>query len=192
MRTDVSIVVPLFNRAELVTETIVSVIEQSHQNWELLVVDDRSQDKSFEVALAVSNSDPRIKVWKREGLQRGGAACRNEGLRRCAGDYITFPRFRRPTLERLYRQPIVICTKASRIRLLRISIVPIPETNRRHAQNLVGTWQSAVIRFPRSARVVDLLEFLGKRFHHTTRGISRGIDVMAGLGTARSRPRSWS
>ncbi len=90
MRTDVSIVVPLFNRAELVTETIVSVIEQSHQNWELLVVDDHSQDESFEAALAVSNSDPRIKVWKRKGLQSGGAACRNEGLRRCAGDYVTF------------------------------------------------------------------------------------------------------
>lgn len=86
----VSIVTPLFNRACLLEETIDSVISQSYERWEMLVVDDHSTDKSFDVATQKAREDPRIKVWKRRGNVKGAPACRNEGLSQATGDYVIF------------------------------------------------------------------------------------------------------
>lgn len=86
----VSVVVPLYNRQDLIAETIQSVIEQSYEHWELLIVDDGSMDKSFQVAERFATKDQRIKVRKRVSTLKGASVCRNEGLEVAKGDYVIF------------------------------------------------------------------------------------------------------
>ncbi|CAN5399523.1 hypothetical protein BH23BAC1_BH23BAC1_21160 [soil metagenome] len=86
----VSIIMPLFNRADLMDETISSVINQAYSSWELIIVDDGSTDGSFEKALQYSIDDSRIKVFKRESGQKGASDCRNMGFEKAEGFFIIF------------------------------------------------------------------------------------------------------
>ena len=86
----VSIIVPLFNRANLIRETVESVLNQTEQSWELLIVDDHSSDDSFEVAEQFSQKDSRIRCWQRKSELKGAPTCRNEGLRQSQGEYVIF------------------------------------------------------------------------------------------------------
>jgi teichuronic acid biosynthesis glycosyltransferase TuaG len=85
----VSIVMPAYNGAGFIAEAIASVLAQSHQRWELLVVDDCSNDGTGEIARGLGAGDPRIRVLEtRENS--GSAAARNLGLRECGGRYVAF------------------------------------------------------------------------------------------------------
>lgn len=86
----VSIITPLFNRARLIADTIESVVSQSSQHWEMLIIDDHSTDRSLEATQKIAISDSRIKVWKRRGNTKGAPVCRNEGLAEASGDYVIF------------------------------------------------------------------------------------------------------
>lgn len=86
----VSIVTPLFNRARLVVETIDSVVSQTNPNWELLIVDDHSDDRGLAIAEAKAAIDSRIKAWRRRSDVKGAPSCRNEGLAKAAGNYVIF------------------------------------------------------------------------------------------------------
>ena len=86
----VSIVVPLYNRARIVSETIESVLSQTTNKWELLIVDDHSVDRSVSVAKNYANSYENIRVWQRRSPRRGAPSCRNEGMRDASGNYIMF------------------------------------------------------------------------------------------------------
>ncbi|ULQ52395.1 glycosyltransferase family 2 protein [Flavihumibacter fluvii] len=86
----VSVIVPLFNRADIISHTIDSVINQTHENWELLIVDDESSDNSVQVVTAYSVNDDRINLIQRVTQTRGGNACRNIGLKQATGDYVIF------------------------------------------------------------------------------------------------------
>lgn len=84
-----SIVVPTFNSADTIVQTIESVQQQTYQNWELIIVDDRSDDFTENVITAYSKWDDKIKFFKRpEDRMKGGNACRNIGLEHSEGDYI--------------------------------------------------------------------------------------------------------
>lgn len=84
----VSVVIPNYNYARYLTETLQSVIQQTYQNIEVIVVDDGSTDNSIEVIEALAKEDPRIKlVAKKNG---GLSSARNAGIRNCSGDYIAF------------------------------------------------------------------------------------------------------
>ena len=74
----------------MLEETIESVICQSYTNWECIIVDDHSSDGSYELALELSNSNNKIKAYKREGTTSGAPRCRNEGMMKSKGDYIIF------------------------------------------------------------------------------------------------------
>ena len=86
----VSIVVPLFNRSKLVPQTIESVLSQTHNHIELLIVDDHSTDNSLQVAKQYEAKDSRVRAWQRTALTKGAPACRNEGLANSNGDYLIF------------------------------------------------------------------------------------------------------
>jgi glycosyltransferase involved in cell wall biosynthesis len=86
----VSIVIPLYNRAELIVETVNSLIKQSYGNWEAIIVDDYSTDNSYEVALQLSRTDSRIRVFHRESKVKGAPACRNFGIEKAEGEYLMF------------------------------------------------------------------------------------------------------
>ncbi|MBN2663212.1 MAG: glycosyltransferase family 2 protein [Bacteroidales bacterium] len=86
----VSIIIPLFNREKLVVETLDSLINQTYQNWEVVVVDDASTDNSFAVVEKIAKKDTRIKFLKRKIEHKGAPVCRNIGLENASGEFIVF------------------------------------------------------------------------------------------------------
>lgn len=87
----ISIVVPVYNAAKYIEKTIEMVWKQTYSDWELLLVDDGSKDKSCEVieALLEQQPDPRIRLIKK-GRNEGAARARNTGLEAAKGRYIAF------------------------------------------------------------------------------------------------------
>lgn len=85
----VSVITPVHNGADTLAETVASVQAQSLEDWEMLLVDDGSQDGSRVLAETLAAADPRIRVsgWAEN---RGPAAARNAGIRAARGRYIAF------------------------------------------------------------------------------------------------------
>lgn len=83
----VSIILPTYNRAGYILEAIDSVRNQTYSNWELLVVDDGSQDNT--AALVTEIKDERIQLHK-TAKRLGITGTRNEGLRKVKGELIAF------------------------------------------------------------------------------------------------------
>lgn len=87
----VSIVIPAFNRAHLIGETLDSILTQSYTHWECLVIDDGSTDTTTDVVLNYAKNEKRIKLFERPVTKSKGAnACRNIGLNKVQGDYVVF------------------------------------------------------------------------------------------------------
>jgi len=81
-----SIIIPTFNRANLLLDTINSVLLQDYNYFEVIVVDDGSTDQTpFVMEQFTTN---RIKYIRTENLERGAA--RNTGIKAATGDYVTF------------------------------------------------------------------------------------------------------
>jgi glycosyl transferase family 2 len=86
-RVLISVVLPTHNRAGVVARAVASVTAQSYGNWELVVVDDASDDDTPQVLRAFT--DPRIRVLRRQ--RRGGpSATRNTGLEEARGEYVVY------------------------------------------------------------------------------------------------------
>ncbi len=87
----VSIIIPTYNRAHLIGETLDSIIAQTYTNWECIVVDDGSTDDTDEVMGDYLVKDGRFKYHKRpDSKPKGANACRNIGLEKAMGEYIVF------------------------------------------------------------------------------------------------------
>ncbi|OEK05211.1 glycosyltransferase family A protein [Roseivirga misakiensis] len=86
----VSLVVPVFNRDAFLSETIESVISQTHTNWELILIDDGSADESFKIAQNFAQNDSRIISAQRKREPKGAPTCRNIGLDMATGDFMMF------------------------------------------------------------------------------------------------------
>ena len=86
----VSIITPLFNKEKYILSTINSVISQSYNNWEYIIVDDHSTDASYKIASDNSITDNRILLVKRTGSSKGTQVCRNEGMDKSRGEYLVF------------------------------------------------------------------------------------------------------
>jgi hypothetical protein len=82
----VSVIIPTFNRASMVGAAIQSVLEQTFVDWELIVVDDGSQDSTREVVAAYTDS--RVRYVCQENHKLPGA--RNTGIRASTGMYLAF------------------------------------------------------------------------------------------------------
>lgn len=83
----VSIIMPSWNTGSFIAESIQSVINQTYQNWELIIVDDCSTDNTDDVVS--SFSDHRIRYYKNE-KNSGAALTRNRALREAQGEWIAF------------------------------------------------------------------------------------------------------
>lgn len=81
----VSVVIPTYNRAEMVDRAIESALEQTLDDIEVLVVDDGSTDDTAAVVKAFD--DPRVSYLRHE-TNRGGSAARNTGIEHASGEYI--------------------------------------------------------------------------------------------------------
>lgn len=85
----VSIITPAYNSEKYIEETYESIKHQTYKNWEWLVIDDNSTDKTFEILKNLSKKDLRIKVH-RNATNLRAASSRNKGLDSSSGEYITF------------------------------------------------------------------------------------------------------
>ncbi len=91
MQPSVSIITTIYNSAMFLEEAIVSVTTQSHLDWELILVDDGSNDGSVEIANSWCARDVRITLLTHPGHEnRGISASRNLGIRAAKGDLIAF------------------------------------------------------------------------------------------------------
>lgn len=86
----ISIIIPVYNREELVKISVESLLSQTYLNWEALIVDDGSSDNTVEIIRAYAESDSRIKLFRRNTLNKGGNVCRNIGLKESKGVYVIF------------------------------------------------------------------------------------------------------
>ena len=82
----VSVIVPTYNVEQYISRTISSILTQTYSNFELLIIDDESPDRSVEICQQFK--DPRIKIISQKN--RGLAGARNTGIRNAKGEYLAF------------------------------------------------------------------------------------------------------
>jgi len=89
MESLISIIIPTYNRAHLILETLRSISLQTYQNWECIVVDDGSNDNTAEIVGDFVRNDQRFSYVSRpESLPKGPNACRNYGFELSKGMYV--------------------------------------------------------------------------------------------------------
>lgn len=86
----VSIIIPNFNKSPFISETIKSVLSQSLIDWELLIIDDNSSDKSWSIIESYGVKDQRIKAFRNNSGRKGASVCRNIGLKKANGNFVIF------------------------------------------------------------------------------------------------------
>lgn len=87
----ISIVIPSFNREHYIAETLQSLIKQTYNDWECIVVDDGSTDDTETVIKRYIDSDSRFHFYKRPSIMLKGAnSCRNFGFSKSEGEFIKF------------------------------------------------------------------------------------------------------
>ena len=90
MQTDlVSIIMPSYNSEKFISKTIESVINQTYERWEIIIVDDCSPDNSNQIIEKYCKNDSRIKLIKLE-QNSGPAVARNRAIEEAKGRYIAF------------------------------------------------------------------------------------------------------
>ncbi len=86
MNKKVSVIIPLYNAEKYIGRTLQSVLNQTYDNLEIIIVDDESPDNSVQVCQRFT--DPRIKIVHQKN--RGLPGARNTGIRNAKGEYIAF------------------------------------------------------------------------------------------------------
>ncbi|WP_350347320.1 glycosyltransferase [Agromyces sp. G08B096] len=84
----VSVIMPVRDRADVVGAAVRSVTDQRYRNWELIVVDDGSTDRSADIVAETADGDPRVQIVR--GPAAGVCAARNAGLAAASGSFIAF------------------------------------------------------------------------------------------------------
>ena len=85
----VSIIMPTYNRAHLIGQTLDSVLAQTYPNWECIIVDDWSTDTSDEVVGEYVKKDSRFQYYQRpKDRKKGPNSCRNYGLELSKGEFV--------------------------------------------------------------------------------------------------------
>lgn len=85
----VSIITPTYNSSKFIKKTIDSVIDQTFKEWEYIIIDDASEDKTTEIVDSFIKNDKRIKLI-RKTINSGAADSRNIGIQKAKGKYIAF------------------------------------------------------------------------------------------------------
>lgn len=87
--TLVSVVIPTYNRSEHIQRAIQSVLGQTYSHFEIIVVDDRSQDNTVQIVQEYVRTDSRIRLVV-HSERKGAQAARNTGIQAAAGEWIAF------------------------------------------------------------------------------------------------------
>ena len=86
--TKFSIVMPAYNAENELKRSIGSVLNQTYENWELIIINDGSTDNTLEVANSIAQMDDRVKIFSQDNS--GPGAARNNGISKCTGDFVAF------------------------------------------------------------------------------------------------------
>lgn len=129
----VSIIIPTYNREKTITRSIESILNQTYQNFELLIVDDGSTDRTREIVEAIN--DRRVKYLYQEN--QGACVARNHGIICSKGSYIAFqdsddlwlPEKLEKQLKifQKYKDIDIVCCKTSCVRLDGTKIYPMKD-----------------------------------------------------------------
>lgn len=85
----VSVIMPAYNCEKYIADAIESVLKQTYSNFELIVIDDGSKDRTLEIIREYSNKDPRVKALQNE-KNSGVSSTRNRGISLAEGEWIAF------------------------------------------------------------------------------------------------------
>lgn len=83
-----SVIVPVYNVEKYIDECIQSIINQTYQEFELILIDDGSTDKSLQICMKYAEKDKRVKVFHQENS--GPSVARNKGIKNAKGQYLIF------------------------------------------------------------------------------------------------------
>lgn len=84
----ISVIIPVYNRQDVIEECIHSVMKQSYQNFEIIIVDDGSSDNTYETCQRLADSDSRIKLFA--AAHGGVSSARNMALDSTDGEFAFF------------------------------------------------------------------------------------------------------
>ena len=85
----ISIITPAYNCEKYLEQSVDSVLSQTWQDWELLIIDDCSKDNTYALMQELAKKDERIRILQNP-QNSGAAATRNNGVRQAAGEWIAF------------------------------------------------------------------------------------------------------
>ena len=85
---DISVIVPIYNTASFLEKCIISLIEQTYENFEILLIDDGSTDNSFSICQKYADKCSKIRIFKKKN--GGLSSARNYGINQARGEYLTF------------------------------------------------------------------------------------------------------
>jgi glycosyltransferase involved in cell wall biosynthesis len=87
----ISVIIPFYNNADFLRETLLSVAGQTISDWECVLVDDGSTDNSLQIVKEYAEKDSRFRCFSRpESLPKGANSCRNFGVEKCKGSHLLF------------------------------------------------------------------------------------------------------
>lgn len=84
----ISVIIPVHNAEKYIDKAVQSVMEQNYTNWELLLIENGSEDASLDICKKNAEKDSRIQVLKEKN--KGAGSARNTGLCSAEGEYIVF------------------------------------------------------------------------------------------------------
>ena len=85
----VSVIIPAYNCERFISETIESVIAQTYPDWEMVIIDDKSTDRTEEIIESYARKDGRIRFYRNES-NIGAAETRNKGMELAEGEFMAF------------------------------------------------------------------------------------------------------
>lgn len=88
LQNKVSIIIPIYNGEKVLERCLDSIVNQNYKEWELILVNDGSKDRSLDICMRYSKNDERIHVIDKNN--EGVSATRNRGIQEATGEYIQF------------------------------------------------------------------------------------------------------
>ncbi len=86
----ISIITPCYNVSEFIADAMDSVLKQTYQEWEMIIIDDHSTDDSIAIVKRYEQLDSRIKLFQTDENSGSATIPRNVGIQNAQGDYIAF------------------------------------------------------------------------------------------------------